>query len=108
MSTGAKGDSLTWVVQVGPTLEILLFEPRYIDQHFLWRRLAGKRRDCHRPVLLMAQDRAWRSRSLRHIGRLYGRSRICPSPLHSVLPCASIRVGWHTTRSAGGRPQDKI
>jgi len=41
--TQAKADQLVRVIEIGAALEIFAFEPDRIDQHLLWRRLAGKR-----------------------------------------------------------------
>ena len=43
MPAGSKADELLRIVEIGPTLEIFALEPGRIDQHLLWRRLAGDR-----------------------------------------------------------------
>jgi hypothetical protein len=43
MSAGAKADQLVWVIEIRAPLKIFAFEPVRIDQHLLWRQLAGKR-----------------------------------------------------------------
>jgi len=42
MPAGAKADQLSGIVEIGLALVIFAFEPGWIDQHFLWRRLAGQ------------------------------------------------------------------
>jgi hypothetical protein len=40
MPAGAEADQLAGIIEIRPALEIVAFELRRIDQHFLWRRLA--------------------------------------------------------------------
>ena len=42
MPTGAEADQLALVVEIWTALEIFPFKPSQIDQHLLWRRLAGE------------------------------------------------------------------
>src|SRR5215472_8308552 len=51
MAAGTEADPLFGIVEIRPTFEIFAFEPRYIDQHLLGRRLAGQGRKGHAPIL---------------------------------------------------------
>jgi hypothetical protein len=42
MPARTEADQLVWVVEVGTTFEIFAIEPGQVDQHLLWRRLAGQ------------------------------------------------------------------
>ena len=42
MPAGPEADPLFGIVEIGPAFEIFAFEAGQIDQHLLWRRLAGK------------------------------------------------------------------
>ena len=44
MAAGAECDQLSWVADIGLALVVLRFQLRYINQHLLSRRFAGKRR----------------------------------------------------------------
>ena len=50
VSAGAEADQLVGVAHVGPTLEILAFEPGQVNQHLFRGRLARKGGDRHRAL----------------------------------------------------------
>ncbi len=46
VSTGAKADQLTGIMQVGTTREVLFLQASHVHQQLLRSRLASERRDC--------------------------------------------------------------
>src|SRR5215471_21073605 len=108
MPACTEAHQLTRLVEIRPTLKIFAFELDWIDQHLLWSRLAGERRNRHVLDPLMALDRASHSRSQPRTERSCGRWKTSLSRQYSESPCAPIRRGRCEVGRASDPHRDRI